>query len=104
MKIYRFKTEQEFIEEFGNRWHNKVYQTWESEGNMDYLFGQEISQEFYNKVVTNPNKTAKLEYSGLNEDYEDVIWSISPDMVKEEELVISPDKVIGDFIKDILDA
>ena len=35
---YRFKTEQEFIDEFGYRWIDLV--SWNDDNNMDYLFGQ----------------------------------------------------------------
>lgn len=42
--IWRVKTEQEFIDEFGENWKTQI--KWNVTGNMDYLFG---------KPVTNPN-------------------------------------------------
>ena len=37
---YRFKTENEFIEEFGHNWKRRIESGWASHGEMDYLFGQ----------------------------------------------------------------
>lgn len=37
---YRFKTEAEFIKEFGKKWQKKLYENWNSRNEMDYLFGQ----------------------------------------------------------------
>lgn len=37
----RIKTEQEFINEFGEHWRNGI--NWTSSDSMDYLFGREIT-------------------------------------------------------------
>ena len=39
---FRFKTESEFIEEFGNFWQGKVHTTWATNGKMDCFLGADI--------------------------------------------------------------
>lgn len=43
MKKYRFKTEKEFIEEYGKDWGNKV--NWNPYGEMDYLLGIKLGKK-----------------------------------------------------------
>lgn len=43
MNKYRFKTEEEFIKEFGENWKNDISKCWNNEGSMDYLFGKNIT-------------------------------------------------------------
>ena len=66
---YRFKVESEFISEFGYDWRKIVSNTWNSNGYMDYLFGQP-----YPYFI-------KKGYSYL--DGIDNRWSISWDMLTE---------------------
>jgi len=61
--MYRIKTEQEFISEYGTKWKMKV--GWNLGSSMDHLFGKEVE--------TN-------QHHHINE------WSISPDMITDKPL------------------
>jgi len=41
---FRFKTEAEFITEFGTDWKDRVPYKWNSDGDMDYLLGKSYSE------------------------------------------------------------
>jgi len=49
---YRFKTEEEFIKEFGLRWRSNIDDDdenqwcWTEDDDMDYLFGTVLEQDF----------------------------------------------------------
>ncbi len=58
---YRFKTEEEFIKEYGENWRD--YTDWNSHGEMDYLFGKKLDQDF-------PENS----YDMVIEDHEDDTW------------------------------
>lgn len=61
MKVrYRIKTEEEFIEEYGEGWRNEV--NWSVSTSMDYLFGREVETNIKHKVDA---------------------WTIWPDMITE---------------------
>lgn len=66
----RFKTEQEFIEKFGTEWKRVV--SWNIEGNMDYLFGQDY-------------ETADLTRN-YTRNYQDYKWRINHDMLTTDSL------------------
>jgi len=44
---YRFKTEREFIEEYGENWHTGNRFAWADQNEMDYLFGTVLEYEFH---------------------------------------------------------
>ena len=68
----RFKTEQEFIKEFGPEWHSCMKFSWNREGRMDYLFGTFLTEE---------EKKAIQEHGEFHTK-----WHISKDMITEEPL------------------
>ena len=70
---FRFKTEKEFIEDYGTRWWNHV--CWTGSDGMDYLFGTDfkISPEiddiiklFMNSSITYQNKDYIVYYNDVN--------------------------------------
>ena len=70
----RFKTKQEFIAEFGEKWRSKFLYGWHDKGGMDYLFGCvfngndcEVIPEKYAKYLTDVNN-----------------WGISDDMLTKK--------------------
>ncbi len=85
---YRFKTEQEFIDEFGEGWGNKIIGCWnhfETIG-MNYLFGEELPITSYNHLSTgwfeknNIDFRLQIPRRGFEQD---CVWMISIDMIKE---------------------
>ena len=70
-KKFRIKTEQEFIDEFGNGWKDIV--EWNDLDKMDYLFGKELTDEQIDRFKTNKR-------FGLDK------WFINREMVKEIEV------------------
>lgn len=77
--MYRFKTEKEFEEEFGNTWMNIITNEWNEE--MDYLFGREITYEDWNNIQT--NGSFYKHWFGSNYEHK---WGISKDMVTDRPL------------------
>ena len=67
-KSFRFKTEAEFITEFGTDWKERVQHKWNSDGDMDYLLGKpysevsttgwRISIDMLTQIGTNPEVLA----------------------------------------------
>ena len=89
MTKYRFKTEQEFIDEFGTNWKSRIYGCWNHIENigMNYLFGSELPIESYNNFPTdwfekNKNDFFRLQIPRRGFE-QDCIWSITIDMIKE---------------------
>jgi len=74
--MVRFKTEEEFIAEFGIDWEGKVRYGWNPE--MDKFFGTEFPMEYY-QVILEMDDYYSRELGG---------WSFSRDMFIEEEDVI----------------
>jgi len=70
---YRFKTESEFLTEFGENWRSNVDRLWNSSGRMDHLFGQPYP--FF----------IKSDDGWLNE-FDN--WSISWDMLTENKPLV----------------
>jgi hypothetical protein len=70
----RFKTEQEFIKEFGEHWKRTV--DWNFDGKMDYLFGTELPKqdEEYFKKYRGPEECTRSH---------DLRWSIDRRMLTE---------------------
>lgn len=82
METYRIKTKEEFVAEFGEKFHDKVYRSWNNNGDMDYLFGTEISKENYDVIIKDgslgkvwPGKTSGITY-----------WVISKGMITNKPL------------------
>ena len=48
---YRFKTEEEFLEEFGERWRREIKMSWVGSGEMDYLLGKPLDSFEYERNV-----------------------------------------------------
>lgn len=70
----RFKTEQEFLEEFGEGWRSCLqFSHWSYE--MDYLFGLECKPEWVNSVQLMHGENRDLHY-----------WGVDPDMVTDKPL------------------
>jgi hypothetical protein len=75
MKKYRFKTEEELVQEFGEGWRAKISVPWNFSGQMDYLLGSPLSEE-HNKLA-NQAQTFHIDR-----------WKISRDSLTEiKELV-----------------
>ncbi len=53
MTKYRFKTEAEFVKEFGDGWKSKISNGWNHSGEMDYLFNTpfEVNERELKKVL-----------------------------------------------------
>ena len=49
-KKYRFKTEQEFISEYGINWRDTINRKWRSDNRMDFLFGMEIDNVYVESI------------------------------------------------------
>lgn len=79
--MYRFKTKKEFEDEFGVGWKTKVDQCWSLNGDMDYLFGKEITYEEWNNIQTSDSFDAY--WFGSTYKYN---WSVSKDMVTDKPL------------------
>ena len=78
MTKYRIKTEKEFIEEFGEDWR---YVGWNDEGNMDYLFGYILPDDY-----TNENFNDEFDFYEVYNQF-GRSWYIITKMVKQ---IITP--------------
>jgi len=70
MKKYYIKTEQEFIEEFGEDWRKSESIDWNPDGQMDHLFGQEVkTDEFhrFNHWNIYPNMIKTVDITNVQE-------------------------------------
>ena len=77
--MYRFKTQREFIDEFGEDWKYKVENGWD--GEMDYLFGREITYEDWSNIQSSSGFNKYWFGNTINHK-----WSISKDMVTDKPL------------------
>lgn len=81
----RFKTEAEFIQEFGLDWRNKVPYNWGKQ--MNYLLGQDIVESRIDKSI---DKKYYLDYYAFS--YKDINnfwpWSISKQMITRKRLPV----------------
>jgi len=73
---YRFKTEEEFIKEFGETWQEDA--CWNGSGLMDYLLGTEFK---YKYLFTDEYDT--IELRNENKESTRYSWSINKDMLTE---------------------
>lgn len=71
---FRFKTESEFIEEFGNIWKIIVHTSWATNGRMDCLLGEKINLLY--------NVQCLELWIGAKELFLYRGWNISRDMIK----------------------
>ena len=72
----RFKTEAEFLKQFGEDWRERVSGSWLANGQMDYLFGHRIEE--YRVMYTQPY------YISLVAN--DSSWTVSKDMLLPVEM------------------
>lgn len=49
--MWRFKTKEEVIEQYGIDYRNNGFKSWNSSGKMDELFGQVISEEYKESIL-----------------------------------------------------
>ena len=77
-KKYRFKTEKEFIEEFGYDWRNIINRKWRLDNRMDFLFGVEIDHEYVESIKKEGWNFGRGVCSG---------YIISTDMIKEINII-----------------
>ena len=77
---YRFKTEQEFINEFGQDWREVGSKFVKP---MDFLLGKELEQETIYSVIQYNRYNEKIEFSNENDHFNYYGWSISKHMIKE---------------------
>lgn len=89
--MWRFKTEKEFIKEFGEDWKREVRCTWNEEGEMDHLLGwtppNKLDQfKIYEIMRYRKTNNFTLRYNDDEkkrfEDYT-MSWSYSYDMFTE---------------------
>ena len=74
--MWRFKTEKEFIKQYGQKWRDVVNRKWHNEGGMDHLLGwtpKEIDQPFIEEIMFN-----KLDENGKEITPENVIVTHEP--------------------------
>jgi len=73
---YRFKTEEEFLKEFGRNWRSLVAFSWV--GSMDFLFGKDYPYEVENTPYVNRLPSVYTNESNAS-------FSISWDMIIKKE-------------------
>lgn len=83
MKKLRFKTKQEFINEYGEDWRSRIY--WNHNGEMDYLCGTEVPKEISDLLIK--EKKARLPVAG---------W-----VVKLSDTVVSEENAFFDNVDDV---
>jgi hypothetical protein len=84
---YRFKTREEFINEFGDNWRNKVYCGFVSE--MDNLLGEDIEKKYYNQIddiIIKNRLLGTIHYQSTDPLYG---CSVSLDMIKK--VILTPE-------------
>ena len=78
--IWRFKTEQEFIDEFGDDW--KIKAQWNGGGRMDYLFGKAIMKPDFDPSAIGNGTINTFDEFGI-ESGENNEWTMFPQMFKK---------------------
>jgi hypothetical protein len=82
---YRFKTQQEFIDEFGSSWRSKV--GWTSQNGMDFLFGQYLDSNENESLSNAMDVKAQLNVEALGcvvPKFEDEMWILSYSMLTDK--------------------
>lgn len=99
---YRFKTEKEFIEQYGHYWKRSV--AWNDKGYMDYLFGKPYKDEsldfssvefWYGSVPVQQGHYDPIDPNRTN-------WTITRNMLTENEPIkpyYSPRKIVRESVK-----
>ena len=88
---YRFKTKEEFEEEFGEWWYDNILGGWSLEedspdDNMDYLFGKNLEYSDDKKEILNYlTHDTKRVYIKRQNDIDDT-WSISKQMLIDNDI------------------
>ena len=72
---YRFKTEAEFEEEYGDSWYEEIEHGWDD--CMDYLFGQPLPDQFLSEYEDN------LEFE-MEDDNQWNTFTVGSDMIIKE--------------------
>jgi len=81
---YRFKTEQEFIKEFGNNWIQCIEFGWNPK--MNVLFGKPFMNEFSENDITT-NKICVYKIDQNNDMYDNNLYVISWDMLTKNDII-----------------
>jgi len=82
---YRFKTQQEFIDEFGSSWRSKV--GWTSQNGMDFLFGQYLDSAENESLSNAMDVKAQVNVEALGcvvPKFEDEMWILSYSMLTDK--------------------
>jgi hypothetical protein len=87
--IWRFKTEQEFIDEFGRDWISKSQ--WNTFGRMDYLFGKPVINPDFDPNIYNGRTINTFDEFGI-ESGEVNDWSMFAEMFKKIESEQQPEE------------
>ena len=64
--MYRFRTEQEFVRKFGNRWENKVKNHWVPE--MNIFFGNKLNKYLASQCYKEEIKFFNFEGYNISKD------------------------------------
>ena len=89
--MWRFKTEEEFIAQYGKDWQQRIPSNWNDAGRMDYLYGQEIESKYFNSVgkpTVGSGCTAKRYGIKHPKKDGDSSWTISREMLIEVEDIV----------------
>jgi hypothetical protein len=78
---YRFKTEQEFINEFGSDWRKKTDWSGPSPTGMDVLFGQIIDRQYNSKIDKDIRRSSRSELSKYGIVGTNTSWNINYKML-----------------------
>jgi hypothetical protein len=80
----RFKTEQEFIDEFGSNWRYDI--NWNLFGDMDYLFGQPFLKSFKYENFVEKFYDTEQEFGIIPPNKDDSYWIIKKKMLTDKPL------------------
>ena len=82
--MYRFKTEEEFISEFGVLWRTKIYCKWNTD--MNHLLNAEVTEDFYHRTLYSTYSSLTIA-DVLNRVQGTYNWAISKDMLIQDSLM-----------------
>jgi len=87
---YRIKTEQEFIDEYGFNWKEKV--SWSSKDYMNYLFGEKLTDivtpDLYDTVLDGVKGYMSFKTNYSRETQDDTEWVINSKMYKFDPILL----------------
>jgi hypothetical protein len=82
--MWRFKTEKEFIKEFGFNWKRGIVCSWNTDGNMDHLLGWAPSsvkdQAFIQSLFDGKILSSHIFFPSKNMKCLSMCWQYSTDM------------------------